>query len=341
MEEENKTNDSLNAPAVELDKVKTYQDAIAEALKTQDMSAAGMLMAEQKKRDNLEKEREDKTIASPKNKILMVVSIILIISSIGIVAFAIIKANQKKPEETGFVMKSKYFITEKNIEITSSQLPRNTFLKIQQAATEQLANNEVLNLVITKEVKADPNSVFDIRVKTSYSTEDLLALLSARSPENIRKVLDSEFLLGAHRPDKNELFLLFRVTNYENAYAGMLTWESALARDMEFLFPTQIAKARITKLEEVVANTIVSTSTKQTATNTSTTTPQFVQKTIDNTRVWNDRVIRNTDTRALLDENGNVVFFYAIIDKEYIFFGSNEATFAEVMRRVRSAKLIR
>jgi len=334
MDEENKTNDSLNAPAIELDKVKTYQDAIAEALKTQDMSAAGMLMAEQKKRDNLEKEREDKSISSPKNKILMVVSIVLIISALGIVAFAIIKANQKQPEEAGFVMKSKYFITEKNIELASSQLPRNTFLKIQQASTEQLRNNEVLNIVITKEVKADPNSAFDIRVKTSYNTEDLLALLSARAPENVRKVLDSEFLIGAHRADKNELFLLFRVTNYENAYAGMLTWETALARDMEFLFPTQIGKARTIKIEEIVADEINSTST-------ATATPQFVQKTIDNTRVWNDRVIRNTDTRVLLDENGNVVFFYSIIDKEYIFFGSNEATFAEVMRRVRTAKLIR
>lgn len=328
-------------PEVELTKVKTYQDAVAEALRTQDMSSAGMLMAEQKKRDNLEKERKEQTIASPKNKMLVVFSIVLIIAAAGIVAFAIVKANRKQPEDTGFIMKSKYFITEKNVEIASSQLPRNTFLRVQQAATEQLKNNEIVNLVITKEVKADPNSSFDIRVKTAYQSDDLLALLGSRAPENIRKVLDPEFLLGAHKVAQNEMFLLFRITNYENAYAGMLTWESALARDMESLFPTQISKARITKLEEVVPDTVISTSTEETSSTTEETSPEFVQKTIDNTRVWTDRVIRNTDTRALLDENGRVVFFYAIIDKEYIFFGSNESTFAEIMRRVRTAKLIK
>lgn len=323
-----------------LSRVKTYQDAIAEALRSQDMSSAGMLMAEQKKRDNLEKERSEQTISNPKNKILMVVSIVLIVSALILVAFAIIKANQRQPEEAGLVLKSKYFITEKNIEVSSSQLPRNTFLRIQQAATEMLANNEIANLVLTKEIKADPNSEFEIRVKAPYNTEDLLSLLGARAPENIRKVLDPEFLLGVHKSTQNEIFLLFRVTNYENAYAGMLSWETALARDMEQIFSTQIAKARITTTQEVFSEETTATSTT-TSTSTATTVPQFVQKTIDNTRVWNDKVIRNTDTRALLDENGRVVFFYSIIDKEYVFFGSNEATFSEVMRRVRTAKLIR
>lgn len=328
-------------PGGELSKVKTYQDAVAEALRSQEMSSAGMLMAEQKKRDNLEKERVEQTIASPKNQILMIVSIVLIVAAVSLVAFAIIKANKKMPAEEGFVMKSKYFITEKMIEVSSSQLARNTFLKIQQAATETMENNDITHLVITKEVKADPNSAFDIRVKAPFKTEDLLSLLNARAPENIRKVLDPEFLLGTHRVTQNEMFLLLRVTNYENAYAGMLTWETALARDMEPLFPNQISKAKIITLEEVIPDTIISTSTNATTTETGTTTPEYVQKTVDNTRVWTDRVIRNTDTRALLDEQGRVVFFYSIVDKEYIFFGYKEETFAEVMRRVRSAKLIR
>jgi hypothetical protein len=337
MDENNQNNNQPKTEGEPLSRVKTYQDAIAEALRSQEMSSAGMLMAEQKKRDNLEQERAEQTIANPKNKILMVVSIVLIISALTLIAFAIIKANQKQPEETGFVMKSKYFITEKMVEVSSSQLARNTFLRIQQAATESLNNNEIAHLVLTKEIKADPNSAFEIRVKAPYNTEDLLSLLTARAPENIRKVLDSEFLLGVHKVVQNEMFLLFRVTNYENAYSGMLAWETALARDMEPLFSTQIAKARITTTEEVFDAT-----TKETSTSTATTSiPQFTQKTIDNTRVWNDRVIRNTDTRALLDENGRVVFFYSIIDKEYVFFGSNESTFGEVMRRVRSAKLIR
>ncbi len=324
-----------------LGRVKTYQDAIAEALRSQEMSSAGMLMAEQKKRDNLQQEREDKTLSSPKNKLLMAVSIILIIAAVALIAFAIIKVNNRQPAETGLIIKSKYFITEKMIEINSSQLARNTLSRIQQAATEPMNNNDIANLVITKEVKADPNSAFDIKVKSPYTSEDFLALLSARAPENIRKSLDPEFLLGAHKVVQNEKFVLFRVTNYENAFAGMLTWESALARDMEQIFPTEIGRAKITTTEEIMPDTVITDTTTGSSTEPTSTTTEEIQRTIDNTRVWHDRVIRNTDTRALLDASGRIVFFYALIDNEFIFFGSNEATFGEVMRRVRSAKLIR
>ena len=325
-----------------LGRVRTYQDAIAEALRSQEMSSAGMLMAEQKKRDNLQKEREDKTLSSPKNKLLMVISIILIIAAVALIVFAVIKANNRQPADTGSIIKSKYFITEKTIEISSSQLARNTISRIQQASTEPMNNNDIANLVVTKEIKADPNSAFDIKVKSPYTSEDFLALISARAPDNIRKSLDPEFLLGSHKVVQNEKFVLFRVTNYENAFAGMLTWESALARDMEQIFPTEIGRAKITTNEEIIADTVVIDATTSTTTlATSTQLESEPQRTIDNTRVWHDRVIRNTDTRALLDESGRVAFFYALIDNEYIFFGSNESTFAEVMRRVRSAKLIR
>lgn len=343
MEENNENKQEISTGGDPLSRVKTYQDAIKEALKTQDMSASGMLMAEQKKRDDFQKESETHSISNPKNKILMVLAIVLIVSAISIAAFAIIKANQRTPQETGFVMKSKYFLSEKMVEVSSSQLARNTLARIQQAATEPIENGEVMQLVVTKEVKADPTSALDIRVKTSYTTEDFLSMISARTPEILRGSLDPEFMLGVYKSTKNETFVLLRSNNYEKAFSGMLTWESSLGKDMENIFPKEIARAKIVREEEIIPDTVISTSTA-TSTETvlnGTSTPQVIQKTLDNSRTWHDRVIKNTDTRALLDESGKVVFFYSIIDNEYIFFGADEATFAEVMRRVRSAKLIR
>lgn len=342
MDENNGENkQELSTGGDPLSRVKTYQDAIKEALKTQDMSASGMLMAEQKKRDDFQKESDAQSISNPKNKILMVLAIVLIISAISIAAFAIIKANQRTPQETGFVMKSKYFLSEKMVEVSSSQLSRNTLARIQQATTETIENGEVMQLVVTKEVKADPTSALDIRIKTSYTTEDFLSMISARTPEILRDSLDPEFMLGVYKATKNETFVLLRSNNYEKAFSGMLTWESSLGKDMENIFPKEIAQAKIVKEEAIIPDTTISTSTATSTESTGTTTPTVIQKTIDNSRTWHDRVIKNTDTRALLDKSGKVVFFYSIIDNEYIFFGSNEDTFAEVMRRVRSAKLIR
>lgn len=331
-----------------LSRVSTYQDAIAEALRTQDMSSAGMLMAEQKKREDFKQDSLNKSFANPKNKVLLLISVILIISAAGAVTFSIIRSSNRKPLVSESVFKSKYFISEKTTEVAASQLSRNTLARIQQALTEPLEKGETAQIILTKEVKADPNSEFDIKVKRPLTTNDFLSLISARAPENIRKSLDQEFMLGTHKATKNETFVLLRVTNFENGFSGMLTWESALAKDMENIFPEQIEKARITREEEFVpeidyseTDTASSTDENTEESTATTTEPQFVQKTIDNTRSWVDKVIRNTDARALLDEEGAVVFFYSIIDNEYIFFGSNEATFGEVMRRVRSAKLIR
>lgn len=343
MDENSNNPNNQQAPGVDpLSRVKTYQDAIKEALQTQEMSSAGMLMAEQKKREDFQKESEARSISNPKNKLLIAIASVLILAAIGVVVYAIINANKRPEPTTSLLVPSKYFLPEKMIEVTSSQLSRNTLAKIQQASTDPVENGEVGQMIITKEVKADPNSVFELRVKAPYTTEDFLAMLTSRAPEILRKSLDSEYLLGFHRSSQNNVFVLFRTTNYENAFAGMLTWEGALAKDMESIFPKDIAKARTIKIEEIVPDTVISTSTTSTSTEeTSSSTPEVIQKTIDNTRIWHDRVIKNTDTRTLLDENGNVVFFYAIIDKEYIFFGANEDTFAEVMRRVRTAKLIR
>jgi hypothetical protein len=343
--DENKETPKTYSEGEPLSRVKTYQDAIAEALRSQEMSSAGMLIAEQKKRDNLEKDRSEKSISNPKNKLLVLISISLIVLSVLIVAFAIIRSNQRPAPSNTFVLNSKFLLAERLIEIPASQLPRNTLARVQAASMEILQNGEIAHLLITKEVRADPNSLVEINIKAPYNSEDFLAMLGARVPENLRNVLDPEFFLGIHRGTANEKFILFRVTNFENGFIGMLNWETVLARDLESVFPSEIAKARTT-FEENVSETIISEEPQNIDENTEELEdeeiiPQTIQRTIDNTRDWRDRVIRNTDARALLDESGQVVFFYAIIDKEYIFFGSSEVTFAEVMRRVRSSKLIR
>lgn len=340
-ETESQENNNVEKPVSEgapLSRVSTYQDAIKEALRSQEMSASGMLMAEQKKRDNFKAEDAAKSFSNPRNKALVGIAIVLILAAIGFIAITIINANKRAPENTSSLMQGKYFLSEKMIEITSAQLSRNTLAKVQQAITEPVANNEITQLIISKEVREDPNSTFNFTKKASYDTNDFLALISARAPEGLRRTLDQEFMIGVHRASLNEPFVLFRIRNNDVAFAAMFDWESALARDMENIFPKAISQARTTTAVEVPIELPL---TDETSTTTGTTTePEIIQRTIDNTRIWHDRVIRNTDTRALLSQNGQVVFFYAFIDNEFIFFGTNEATFAEVMRRVRSAKLL-
>lgn len=327
MEEENKD-------GVPVNRVSTYQDAVKEALRSQSMSSASMLIAEQKKRENFKNEDKERSIKNPRNLILTIGALILILGGIGLFGFTLLSEGNKQPSnDPRSILKSKYFDAEQIIEVPSAQLSRNTLSKIQQALNEPYKNNEFAQILITKEVKADPNSVFDFKTKVSYDTSDILALIEARAPENLRRSLDKEFMLGVYKSSKNESFLVFRATNFENVFSAMFEWESALAKDMANIFPKEIAMARnIIPQPQGIENSNEPVSTS--------TVPQEPQRTIDNTRVWNDRVISNTDTRALLNKDGNVVFFYAFIDNEYLFFGTSEQTLNEVRRRIRSSKLV-
>lgn len=334
MAEENKDNQPQQNEGAPLSRLNTYQDAVKEALRAQSMSSAGMLIAEQKKRDNFRNEDFNRSIKNPRNLILTIVAAVLILGSLGIFGFSILKGDNKQGTDSQRILQSKYFDAEQMIELESAQLSRNTLSKIQQALNETYAANEIAQIVVTKEVKADENSVFDFKKKVPYETSDMLALIEARAPENLRRSLDQEFMLGVHKSSKNEPFLLFRATNFDNVFAGMFEWEGVLAKDMANLFPREISMAKnITPTPSVVV-------APETSTTSSSTIPEAPQKTIDNTRVWSDKVIRNADARVLLDGSKNVVFFYAFIDNQYLFFGTSAETFDEVRRRVRSAKLV-
>ncbi len=334
MAEENKDNQPQQNEGAPLSRLNTYQDAVKEALRAQSMSSAGMLIAEQKKRDNFRNEDFNRSIKNPRNLILTIVATILILGSLSIFGFSILKGDNKQGTDSQRILQSKYFDAEQMIELESAQLSRNTLSKIQQALNETYTANEIAQIVVTKEVKADENSVFDFKKKVPYETSDMLALIEARAPENLRRSLDQEFMLGVHKSSKNEPFLLFRATNFENVFAGMFEWEGVLAKDMANLFPREISMAKnITPTPSVVV-------AQENSTTSSSTIPEAPQKTIDNTRVWGDKVIRNADARVLLDGSKNVVFFYAFIDNQYLFFGTSAETFDEVRRRVRSAKLV-
>lgn len=332
MNEENKPETKTEGEPIK--KIQTYEDAVKEALQKQSMSSASMLMAEQKKRESFKNEDYSESIKNPKNFLFLILSIILVVLAFGVLIFSLISDNKNlSNEDPKSILKSKYFETEQSVEVSSAQLSRNTLNKIQQAFNEPYEINDVVNIVITKEVKADPTSVFDFKKKVPYNTLDLLSLIEARAPELVRNYLDEEFVLGVHKSSKNEPFLIIKTTNFENVFAGMFEWEFVLAKDMSNIFVKEIASVKKTP-ERILLPTNASTSTS------TTDLISAPQRTIDNTRVWKDRVINNIDARVLLGENDEVVFFYAFIDNEYLFFGTKEETLNEIIRRVRNAKLV-
>lgn len=163
MNEENKPETKTEGEPIK--KIQTYEDAVKEALQKQSMSSASMLMAEQKKRENFKEADKEESIKNPKNLLFLILSIVFVVGAIGILLFSLFSNNKSQNTDSLSVLKSKYFETEQIFEIPSAQLSRNTLVKIQQALNEPLNSGDIAQIIITKEVKADPTSVFDIKRK--------------------------------------------------------------------------------------------------------------------------------------------------------------------------------
>jgi hypothetical protein len=318
--------DTNKGGEVTLDRIRTYKDAVKEALKSDNVSGAKILMAEQRKRSQYKEEEALTSLKTPKNKIFLVSSIVLIFVTIGIVSFVFYEKNQSQNELSSSgpkqTLKSTFFEPDGTIETASSQLTRNTILKIQQVLSSQLPSGTIQQIVLTKEVKADPDSYLNITKTVPYTTEDFLALIEARLSSTAKKSLDPEFFLGIQALESgNEPFIIFKVNNFNNVYSGMFDWERTLTVDISSVFFRNLFLLNQSSTALDIQN---ETSTK----------PLY------DPRDFTDRVIGNTDARLIMNEKDQLLYFYTFIDEEYLYFGTNTLTFKEVRDRIRSAKLV-
>lgn len=331
-----------------LNRVNTYQDAIKDALRSQSMSSASLLMAEERRRAQVQVEEEQTSLKTPKNRWLLVGAAALVALGLLILGFAFLSRDDGLTVDSQRSITSrKFFEADAVINIASAQLSRNTILKLQQVLAGPMPRNTVQQLVITKEVRADPTSSFELTKAEPYTTSELLALLQARVDSSFERSVDQDFFLGAHVTATNDTFLIFRIVNFDNVFAATFTWESSMARDLEAIFPQALGP--INKVPEtptappipttqVATSTATSTTTRTNATTSAPVVPQIPQRTTAG--LFSDQVLANSDTRVIKDSSGNVLFFYTFIDEEYLYFGTKAQTLNEVKKRIRSAKLV-
>ncbi len=144
--------------------------------------------------------------------------------------------------------------------------------------------------------------------------EKFFSLLSARAPESLLRALAPTLTLGAHSFKGNQLFVLVPVRSYEYAFAGMLQWGDIILTDLGPLF-------------NAAPNQLAST---QTATTSAALPPAPTLK---------DAIIRNKDTRALFDSSGSIIFLYSFLDKETLLITSNDETMKTLLPKVRNGEL--
>ena len=141
--------------------------------------------------------------------------------------------------------------------------------------------------------------------KLLLTTEVFLNLLETKSLSPLKRSLRPDFVFGLHSALGNNPFLIFKVKSYENAFAGMLTWEKTMFDELSFLFQRRDSKIDRYKND------------------------------------FQDLIISNKDVRVLLNNEGKIEFVYAFINRETLVVANNETTLKELFKRLLNADLER
>ncbi|KND46897.1 MAG: hypothetical protein AB199_00495 [Parcubacteria bacterium C7867-004] len=157
----------------------------------------------------------------------------------------------------------------------------------------------------------------------------LIEALELPAPDILLRNIASESTVGVISAGETRPFFALRVDSYERTYAGMLTWEPLMERDLASLYPLFPAET------VVVPVPAVSTSTPQAST-TPTTQPISVQAQAQ-TR-FSDAVVANRDVRVLKDTSGRSLILYGYADKGTLLIARNEAAFEALLQRLKTSK---
>src|SRR3989344_3462575 len=107
----------------------------------------------------------------------------------------------------------------------------------------------------------------------------------------------------------NSSFMVITVDDFGRAFAGMLDWEKSLEKDLFFLSRELPKEPEVqTDLEEPIQ-------------------PTQPSETIF---TWKDVIIKNKDTRALVDEGGRSIIAYTFLDKNTILITDNTLVIGDI-----------
>lgn len=289
--------------------VRTYKSDIASAIAANHLSSINIAIAEnQKMREqaNLQQGQTSTPENSSKSKTIMLISLTLFglaIISLGAV-FLLSGGSQKtvQVQELPALITTEFKDESNTSLIAKSKIIGTLASKLNDS---QITVNNIYNTYLTLGTSTGRRLI---------TATEFVTLMNFRMPDMLKRTLWPDFMVGMYAFGKNLPFVIFKSTSFENAYAGMLAWETDLQKDFRLLFHLPGYESGNSFLSEL--------------------SPQEIKK-------FEDGVIVNKDVRILRDDNGEMIFLYGIIDKETIIITVNDIAFKEIINRLNKEKTLK
>ncbi len=171
--------------------------------------------------------KESRTLVSPKNKLFLIGSILLILVGIGAIGFVLYRNYVSSLTLQQGIAQS-LITAETNTNVTL--VPNETYQnqqRIKTAFAVDLPLETINNIFFTRQTLAGLEGV---------SFADMVQATGGTVPAGLAATLDQYFMYGVYQTSVKQPFLIVRVNNYDDAFDGMRSWEPLLVRQLGFLF---------------------------------------------------------------------------------------------------------
>lgn len=286
--------------------VHTLKDDIQHVVRDTKMSLvrAASLEEDRKLREQEPEPAPGATQRANRTRTVLAISGLLVVLGVAALLGVFLVMNQYSaaPQQTG---PTSIIFAEQNLLLPlDNSTPGALKQQVAQLRTAQVGSLGSITRVIPTTTITAPDGTQSTRPAT---TQEFLKAIGAAIPDELARSLSTDFFFGLHSADKNAPVFVIPVLSYDNAFAGMLAWESSINGDLAPIF-----------------------------------TPLSLYQTdadgIPHARVFQDAVIRNYDTRALSDDNNTIQLYYSFPSPNLLVIAESPYTFAEVISRLRAQR---
>src|SRR3989344_845136 len=253
----------------------------------------------------LDEEKRHKRIGA----IAMSVVLLLLGSGALFGAYTFFFTEEKVPQELSI---DTIILAEKSVDIDITNLAQSDVQArlTQTRDTASIPRNTIAHFRVLRKIATEKEGVI---VEQELTAPSLLEAIAPRIPEALARSFEDSFMLGRYASNQGGMFLILKPTFYENAFAGMLTWEKDMRDDLSPLFG-----ARNNNQQQ----------------NGTSTSPLLNSH-------FTDKVIENKDTRIVVDSQGEIVLLYSFVDRNTLIITSSKEAFLEVFTRLSAKRISR
>lgn len=276
--------------------IRTYMSDMADAVRANEISVIKVALAEQNKKATEEIYR--KIEGTPTKKIFWFIGGLIIIGGAIYGSYYLLQQKEKNSVVEQIVKIQPIISIDETsaIILTDNDKLQDKIKNVSGEKSLSGINGSIKNIPISKIVDG---------IEKNIGTYELFTKLAFTAPSSLVRSLSDSYMIGTYNKDSiSKLFFIFQTKDYEYSYAGMLEWESSIARDMVNLFNIDNSESSL-----LLAS-----------------------------KQWKDILINNKDVRVLMDEKNRPVLYYLFTDKSNIIITDSDIVIKEIITRLAMRK---